>query len=179
MDGTLIDTDYSNFLAYKKAIQVVINKNLIYKSSKRFTRKQLLKIFPGLSERVVKEIIEKKELFYKEFLKETILNEQAYNILNKYSKTNQVFLVTNSRKNRAELLLEYYNLKEKFKGIFYRRIDNSKKQNKYKKLISELNILPSNIIVFENEAIEVQDAIIAGIPKENIILINYKSSKIV
>ena len=96
----------------------------------------------------------------------------VYNILNKYCKTNRTFLVTNSRQNRADLLLRHYGLKEKFERIYYRQLKKNKRVNKYQNLISELNVSPNKIIVFENEAIEIKDAIKAGIPKENIILIN-------
>ena len=60
MDGTLIDTDYSNFLAYKKAVKSVIDKSLTYKAGERFTRKHLSEIFAYLTKNEIEEIIEKK-----------------------------------------------------------------------------------------------------------------------
>ncbi len=172
LDGTIVETDYSNFLAYNKAINLIFKKNISYNSSERFTREKLLSIFPNLTKALTNNIIEKKEVFYKDYLVETKLNRTIYNTLIKYHKTNRTFLVTNSRKDRALMILHHYNLEEKFEKIFYRQLNKNKKVNKFKNTISYLNIFPENIVVFENEQSEIIDAINAGIPKENIIKIN-------
>ena len=122
-DGTLVETDYSNFLAYNKAINTILDKNILYNPNERFTREKLLLIFPYLTKKQYEKIIEKKEVYFKEFLSKTKLNKIVYGILNKYSRNNITVLVTNSRKDRALLILNYYNLNDKFDYIFYR--DNS------------------------------------------------------
>ena len=50
MDGTLVDTDFSNFLSYKKAIQSVIqtNNDIPYHPNDRFNRHFLTKVFQNI-----------------------------------------------------------------------------------------------------------------------------------
>ncbi len=171
LDGTLVETDYANFLAYNKAIKSVLNKSIIFNPNERFTREKLFSIFTNLTKTEIVRIIERKEMYYKEYLTETKLNETIYQVLNKYHKTNRTFLVTNCRKNRALLTLRHHNIEDKFEKLFYRQFNKNKKVNKFKNAISDLNITPHKIILFENEQAEILDAIDSGIPPENIITI--------
>jgi len=173
-DGTLIYTDYANYLAYKKAISTVLNKSISFKNNERFTRDKLKKTFPDLAKTQINEIIKKKELFYKEFLSETKPNKILCEVLNKFSKTNTTILVTNCQKDRALITLNYYNLEKKFSNIFYRQTNGTKRINKYQNAITKLNISLISILVFENEKSEFIDAMNAGIPTDNIICLNNK-----
>ncbi|PJC40170.1 MAG: hypothetical protein CO043_00210 [Parcubacteria group bacterium CG_4_9_14_0_2_um_filter_48_40] len=174
MDGTLVDTNYANFLSYKKAIESVTQSKIkiSYNSNKRFNREVLKSVIPNLSEAEYEKITQKKERHYKDFLSEIRLNKLVEDILLKYSKTNECVLITDCRKDRALMTLDYFNLTDKFNNIFYRQLDSNKtKINKYKKPISCLSISPKEVIVFENEEFEIADAMIAGIPDKNIISI--------
>jgi FMN phosphatase YigB (HAD superfamily) len=171
LDGTLVETDYANFLAYSMAINMILNKNINYNPNERFTREKLLINFPNITKKQLDNIIEIKEKIYKDFLPKTILNKESYYILNKYSKTNKTVLVTNCRKRRALMILQYYNITKKFdKLFFFRQSNKDKKVNKFKEAISDLNVIPQNIIVIENDESEMLNAIDAGISKDNIIL---------
>ncbi|MDR0606545.1 MAG: HAD family hydrolase [Bacteroidales bacterium] len=176
MDGTLVDTNYANFLSYKKAIQSVTNEHtdLIYNPEQRFDRTELRRTIPGLSISEYENIINEKERCYNNFLSETKLIKEMFDILCKYSKTNKTALVTNCRENRAMETLKYHSLEDKFSNIFCRQLsDNTVHINKFSNAIAKLNILPQSIIVFENVKIEIDDAIRAGIPSDNIVeLIN-------
>lgn len=172
MDGTLVDTDFANFLSYKKAIESYIQlKNEIeFDPNERFNRASLKVAVPNLKEADYEKIIRKKEENYKEHLSETKLNKSVTDILLKYSKTNKTVLVTNCREDRAMMTLNYHNLTDKFSYIFFRNIsDNGQRINKYKKAISSLSLSAQTVIVFENERPEIEDAILAGISIENII----------
>lgn len=172
LDGTLVDTDLANFLSYKKAIQSCIqtDKKIEFNPNERFNRTSLEIALPNLTEKEYEKIIQKKEYYYKEHLSETKINQSIVDILIKYSKTNKTVLVTNCRKNRALLTLDYYNLSDKFSNIFFRNISNKGNQiNKYKNAISSLNLSAQTIIVFENERPEIEDAILAGILNKNIL----------
>lgn len=174
LDGTLIDTDYANFLSYKKAIRSVTNNGLelSYNPQNRFNRSYLKIALPNLTQIDYERIIQKKEEYYVDFLTETKLNEDIAEILLKYSKTNQCFLVTNCRKDRALKTLDYFRLTEKFTKIYCREFDdNDKKINKFQKTLSILGVPPNIVIVFENEGTEISEAIEAGIPAQNIIRI--------
>ncbi len=172
MDGTLVDTDFANFLSYKKAIKsfTQIEKEIEFNPNERFNRTSLKSAVPNLTETEYEKIIQKKEKYYKEHLSATKLNESVVDILLKYSKTNKTVLVTNCRKDRALMTLNYHRLTDKFSTIFFRNMsDNGQRINKYKYAISSLSLLDHTVIVFENERLEIEDAIIAGIAVNNII----------
>jgi beta-phosphoglucomutase len=172
MDGTLIDTDFANFLSYQEAIHSVIQieEEIQYIPGERFNRATLKKAVPNLSEEQMEKIIQQKEINYKENINQTILNKSVADILIQYSKTNKTVLVTNCRKDRAILTLEYHKLTDKFSNIYFRQIfDNGNRINKYKNAIISLSLSAQTVIVFENEKAEIDDAILAGISINNII----------
>jgi len=172
MDGTLVDTDFANFLSYKKAIQSFIpTENVIeFNQNERFNRASLKIIVPNLTEEDYEKIIQKKEENYKEHLSETKLNKSVVDILLKYYKTNKTVLVTNCREDRAMMTLNYHKLTDKFSNIFFRNIsDNGERINKYKNAINSLSLSAQTVIVFENERPEIEDAILAGISINNIL----------
>lgn len=174
MDGTLVDTDFANFLSYKKAIKSVIQtkKDILYNSNERFNRASLKRVVPNLKKTEYDKIIQQKEEIYKEHLSQTKLIKSVADILIEYSKTNKTVLVTNCRKDRALMTLNYHNLTDKFSNIFFRQIsDNEDRINKYKNAISSLSLSAQKVIVFENEKPEIEDAINAGIRIDNIIVI--------
>ena len=174
MDGLLVDTNFANYLSYKKAIESVTQSvpNISYNPDKRFNREALKSVIPNLSETEYKRIILEKEQYYKDFLPETKLNKLAADILLKYSKTNKCVLITNCREDRALMTLHYSGLTDKFSNIFYRQLDDNETSiNKYQYAVSYLCVSPSTVIVFENEQFEIANAIEAGIPDKNIISI--------
>lgn len=166
MDGTLINTDYANYLSYKEAIQSVTksNHNLIYNPDQRFNRSNLKNAVPNLTETDYERIVQVKEEYYNDFLYETKLNTEIANILFKYSKTNKTVLVTNCREDRALITLNYHGLTEKFSKLFFRQLsEDDQKINKFQNAVSVLGILPKSVIVFENEQAEIINAQKAGI----------------
>ncbi|MEC4005930.1 HAD hydrolase-like protein [Flavobacterium sp. SUN052] len=172
MDGTLVDTDFANFLSYKNAIQSVIqtDKDIPYNPNERFNRASLKKVVPNLTETDYEKIIQQKEENYKEHLSQTKLNKSVADILIQYSKTNKTVLVTNCREDRALMTLNYHNLTDKFSNIFFRQIsDDTNRINKYKNALTSLSLSAQTVIVFENEKPEIEDAIFAGISINNIL----------
>tara|TARA_R110002050_G_scaffold263772_1_gene404408 strand:- start:4797 stop:5462 length:666 start_codon:yes stop_codon:yes gene_type:complete len=172
MDGTLVETDFANFLSYKNAIQsfIKLEKEIEFNPNERFNRASLKNAVPNLTETEYEKIIQQKEENYKEHLSETKLNKSVLDVLLKYSKTNKTVLVTNCREDRALMTLNYHNLTDKFSNLFFKTIsDNGQRINKYKKAISSLSLSAQTVIVFENEKPEIEDAIHAGISIDNII----------
>ncbi|RRD70050.1 HAD hydrolase-like protein [Tannerella forsythia] len=166
MDGTLINTDYANFLSYKKAIHLVTNNGLelSYNPKVRFNRSFLKIALLGLQQSDYEEITRKKEEYYIEFLSEIKLNEVIAEVLFKYLKTNKTVLVSNCRKDRAIITLNHFGLTDKFSNIFFREFeDNDKKINKFQNAIFKLGVPPNLIIAFENEESEIVDAKKVGI----------------
>jgi beta-phosphoglucomutase-like phosphatase (HAD superfamily) len=174
MDGTLVDTNLANYLAYKNAIQSVTKSDIDipYNPNKRFNRGALKNIIPSLTDYEYEKIIQEKEQYYENYLSETKLNKLVVEILVQYSNINKTVLVTNCREKRALMTLNYYGLTDKFSNLFYlQSADNEKRINKYEKAISNLEILAQSVIVFENEQSEINDAILAGIPIKNILIL--------
>jgi beta-phosphoglucomutase len=67
--------------------------------------------------------------------------------------------------------LNHFGLADKFSDIFYRQFaDNEEKINKLQNAISKLSVLPNSAIVLENEISEINDAKIADIPNDNILI---------
>lgn len=166
MDGTLVDTNYANFLAYKKAIHTVINSDidLTYNLEERFTRSTLKNTITNLTESDYAKVIQQKEEYYNDFLHEIKLNTKTASILFKYSNTNKTVLVSNCRKERALTTLNHFGLANKFSDIFCREFENNdKKINKFHNAILKIGIPPGLIIAFENEESEIEDAKRAGI----------------
>ena len=172
MDGTLIDTDFANFLSYQEAIKSVMQceTEIQYFPNERFNRTTLNRVVPNLTEERLVEIIKQKEINYKKHLSQTKLNKAVSDILIQYSKTNQTVLVTNCREDRAVLTLEYHKLIDKFNHFFFKEIDDkANRVNKYKNALNNLSLSAQIVVAFENEKVEIEDAKLAGIPIDNII----------
>ncbi len=175
MDGTLINTDYANFLSYKKAIESVMQYNFDfpYSPNQRFNRSLLKTAIPNLTETEVAQIICEKEKCYHDFISETKLNIAIADILFKYSKINRTVLVTNCREERAVITLDHHKLTDQFSNAFYRQFSEkgNRKINKFQNAISVLGISPNLVVAFENEEIEIIDAKQSGIEIVNPIII--------
>lgn len=165
LDGTLIDTDYANFLSYREAVKTVLQNDfdLSYNPHQRFNRSLLRCTIPNLTEKELKLIIEEKEKCYNNYLSETQLNREIVEILSNHFGKNRTVLVTNCRKDRALSTLLHHGLTDKFNDFFFRQIDENGKINKFQNAIINLGISPDLVIAFENEENEIKDAINAGI----------------
>lgn len=172
MDGTLVDTDYANYLSFKLAIQFVINpKDIIpFNPNERFNRTILKREFPNLDNKDFQEIIRLKENLYSENIEHTKLLPYANEVLNKFYEINTTVLVTNCREDRALMTLSQHDLVNKFKHkIFRKSIDIDRHINKFENALTTLNLEPKMVIAFENEEFEINEAVKAGIPIKNII----------
>lgn len=167
MDGTLINTDFANFLSYKAALLAVMGRNapsISYDPMIRFNRSLLSSLFPSLAKSDYDRIITEKEKFYIDYLSETTIIKDNVETLLKYSSTHMTVLVSNCRKDRALATLSYHGLADKFTDLFYRDTTlYTKKINKYQNAINILGVSPKDVITFENEESEIADAMDAGI----------------
>ena len=166
MDGTLVDTDYANFLAYQQAISEIVESdlNIEYDSNFRLNRSSLKIFVPFLSETEYCGIIEKKEELYNNYLHEIQVCKEKVSVIFEYAKYNKIVLVTNSSSNRAMTILNYFGLTEYFDEIFCQESMGEKnKVNKFQNAIEKLDITPNIVIAFENEESEVLLALKAGI----------------
>lgn len=172
MDGTLVETDYANFLAYKNAIKTVLGFDIEYENKIRFNRAYIKKALKGISFQEYNNILKLKENNYLRYLSKTKLIKNNCLVLNKYHSTHSTILITKSRKQRALATLKYHNLQSKFDHTLFAKdfiLESGK--CKVKIAVESLNLDIDNILVFENDPQEFKDAIEQGIPTNNIILI--------
>ena len=166
MDGTLVNSDIANFNAYSEALSPTINLAQRYIAG-RITRASLSEL--GVSRTMQCSIVSKKREIYNKYLKDTIKMPLACKILEIVSKTNMTILATQSEKQRAIDTLQYHNLHAKFTYSVFREDLQEEQQNKYAHVVQKYNLNPQNIFVFEDNEIEIANALTAGIPQKNII----------
>jgi beta-phosphoglucomutase len=170
MDGTLVNSDIANSLAYQKAILEVIGERPLVNnlSNWRITRDSLWTIIPSLKMNDFVKIVELKESYYDQFLCELQLNNEIVNIINKYQGLKLLVLVTNSSKKRAMAILEFYDLLDKFDFLVFQNNLDSVWENKYSKALAIAAIDPAKVVCFDDddtEIIKAQDAGIKAIVK--------------
>ena len=166
MDGTLVNSDIANFNAYSEALSPTINLAQRYIAG-RITRASLSEL--GVSRTMQCSIVSKKREVYSKYLKDTIKMPLACKILEIVSKTNMTILATQSEKQRAIDTLQYHGLHDKFTHSVFREDLQEEQQNKYAHVVQKYNLNPQDIFVFEDNEIEIANALTAGIPQKNII----------
>ncbi|MDR2186614.1 MAG: hypothetical protein LBE62_01015 [Azonexus sp.] len=169
LDGTLVNSDIANFLSYKAAVIHVLPHyvdRFDFYPDTRVTRETLTKIIPGICDEQLTKIIAQKERIYPQYLSKTILNEQLVDII-KRSKNQELILVTNSRRSRADMLLHHHGLFDTFARRVYR--NNDAPIGKYMQLIPDLLKEEKSIVVFENDENEIETALMCGIKANQII----------
>lgn len=169
LDGTLVESDVANFLSYKTAALHVLSSkmsNFELNPDVRVTREVLEKYIPNVSNEQIARIVAEKELVYKQYLPRTILNVLLADIIER-SRDKEMILATNSRKSRADMLLAHHGLSDKFARKVYK--DSEGTRSKYTRLIPSLLKKHRSIIVFENDANDIESAIACGIETNRIV----------
>tara|TARA_Y100000780_G_scaffold223331_1_gene233553 strand:+ start:1273 stop:1872 length:600 start_codon:yes stop_codon:yes gene_type:complete len=168
LDGTLVDSDHANFLAYKDAVMFVLSTQIEidFTPGARITREVLEEIVPGITDKQIEEIALLKERTYHKYLSETKAIPRLIEIVARV-QGKEVVLATNSRRCRAEMLLNHHGLVEKFTRKIYR--DAESKRDKYVQLMDELQKGSMSMLVFENDEKDIESAIACGIGIDQII----------
>jgi beta-phosphoglucomutase-like phosphatase (HAD superfamily) len=169
MDGTLVQTDMANFLAYKKAVEIVMQgqPQIFLTEDCRFGRNELRRQLPNITYFEYKRIVQMKATLDAELVKATCLNLFVLTQLITLSQHASIYLVTNACRARAELTLKHHNLTRHFDGLLCKE-DRPSKASKYHHAIDYLGANTSNIILFENENTEISHARAAGIKLQSI-----------
>lgn len=177
MDGTLVDSDYVNFLSYKRAlVDATCGMLDIEFADERFDRDRLKKKFPSLTIAQLENIIALKEEYFFKFIPKMRLNAALANLISNYCEKNRLVLVTGCRKKRAVEVLKHHNLL----GCFTRLIccedtTQSGSSNKYESAIKLIGVRPDSVFIFEDDDICIEEAVRAGVPRKNIQKIYIKS----
>ncbi len=168
LDGTLIDTNQANLLAYQAATLEVTGNALPEQalSYERLTRNSLRKILHELPADLFDAIVQRKEVLYPQFLHTTELNTKLYQLLQD-SQDKVLLLATNARQARAEQLLRQHHLHHLFAECYYHE---EGQPNKFKQIFARFR--GKEIIIFENEAAQASLALVAGAHPHTIIMVN-------
>lgn len=171
MDGTLVDTDYANYLSYKHAvIEATCGKHDVEFSGERLNRESLKKRLPSLTAAQCEVISTLKSKYFAESLSETRLNTAIANLITKYSGTNKTVLVTCCREKRALETLSHHKLLECFtRLICWEALPQDGSSNKYENALIMMGAGPDAVLVFENDIADVEKAVLAGVPRRNVI----------
>lgn len=189
LDGTLIDTDYLNWISYKKAYKYVDNNNerpLDWYISTGYKKKELKELLEEFSieervdsscfsiyhENIKEQFIGKKNEFYNKSLWLSKKIEENIEVLKRFSKTNKIILVSNCRKERGLETLKYHQLDKYFHRMFFAE-DKILSKNKYENAIKSLGAFPEDIIAFEDDEKEIENAKKLGIKEFNIYVDTY------
>lgn len=165
LDGTLVDTDKANSMAYQQSVYD-ITKIIVNMDDGRLTR-DLVQSQIKVSDDIMQEIISRKEKLFSEYLIHTTPMPALF-ILQHLKNTHNI-LLTQARRKRAEMVLDYYGVTSFFDNLYCR--DSYSGKSKFDYLVNERRCCPCKIILFENEQKTIAEAIQFGIPQRNI----YKS----
>ncbi len=177
LDGTLVHTDYANYLSYRKAVEVVTggSRSLAYSPTRRVTRTNLRSLVPGLSEAEYERIVALKQRCEATYLPYTILHTALAAFLDEVSRTNPVVLATNCSERRARLTLAHHGLCHVFQRVLCSpsRVGTSDPA-KHAIAIAALGLDPQTVVVFDDDPAALQEAAAVGVPSDYLIHIQWR-----
>jgi len=170
MDGTLVDTDYANYLSYRRAvIEATRGTHDVEFTDERLNRESLKTRLPSLTAAQLEVIASLKAEYFTEFLSETRLNTELAHLITKHRGKNTIVLVTCCREKRAMEVLKHYKLLGCFtRLICWEALPQGGSSNKYEIAISLMGASQEAILVFENDNTGAEQAALAGVPRSNI-----------
>lgn len=170
MDGTLIDTDRVNYLAYRRALQEVTDGTQdIAFTYERFDGASLAKNFPNLTDVQRERIGDLKATYFSELVTETRVNDALAKLIAASHQENRLVLATGCREKRAAELLEHHGLLRLFsRKIFKEDLLAAGSMNKYEHAFRLTGACMRTSLIFEDEPGSVRMAESFGVPRRNI-----------
>lgn len=177
MDGTLVDTDYANYMSYKLAvIEATGGAHDVEFTNDRLDRESLKKQLPSLTSQL-DMIADLKAKYFMECIAETRLNMALADLITQYCGKNTMVLVTCCRKKRAVIVLEHHKLLKCFaRLICWEDLPQSEPSSKYESAIKLMELSQEAVVIFENDKRCIEEAVLAGVPKSNIYMVFLESS---
>jgi beta-phosphoglucomutase-like phosphatase (HAD superfamily) len=175
LDGTLVETDKANNLAYLMAIKEImgLHFNFGVNSIFRITREKLSYLLPQASKEELNKIISLKEKYFSKFLNCTRLNVELYEVLKRFKDQNRLILITRSKRERALRVLKYHGLLDYFKSAICQFQDPSLEwKSKIPELLKNEDFNLQDLFLFENEEAERLDAIKSGLKTNQVLIVN-------
>jgi beta-phosphoglucomutase len=172
-DGTLVDTFKANYFAYKEVLLIyeIDLKEELYKACFGLNLNDFLNKISD-RELPINDIKKIKNEVYKKYFDKIILNKGLVNILQQYEFNNiPIGIVSTASQNNILNVLEHFKINNIFDFIISGEDVSSGKPSPegYEKAIRKFEILPSDVLVFEDTEIGVESARAANL---NVIHIN-------
>ena len=170
LDGTLVETDAANLLAYKEAIAHCLGQGFETKlpSAKRLTREVLRECLVAVPETMIQSVVRYKEEVYGRFLHATTVNPIMFRLL-ELAQGKEVILTSNCRRSRAELVLAHHGLNEKFTRKYFSESNNA--SHKYQRIFLDLDVDPRRVVVFDDDPVSAGAALAVGIRSNSVFLV--------
>lgn len=167
LDGTLVNSDQANFLAYQAALLEVTGENLPMpvRPEERFNRNKLQQVMCDQPVQIINAVVQRKEAIYSQFLHTTQLHNRLHQLL-LACEDKVLVLATHARQVRAQQLLQQHNLQYLFAECYYY---NAAQPNKYQQIFTRFK--GKKILIFENEQEQVAHALAVGADLDSIIMV--------
>ena len=170
MDGTLVDTDYANYLAYRRAvIEATYGTYDLEFADERINRESLKKQLPSLTPMQIEAVVALKARYFNEFLSNTRLNTELGQLITDHQTRNTMVLVTCSREKRAVEVLKHHKLVGCFSRLIcWESLPHGGAQNKYENAMRLTGANQNAVIVLESDNVGIEQAVLAGVHRRNI-----------
>jgi len=168
LDGTLVDTHYSNFEAYRHAladfgVDLTFDR---FKTSIGHQAKVFLPWFaPDLSDGDYEEIAVKKKQYYKEAAHLSVLNKQLVQFIAAIKPDHVVALVTTAKRENAQTILDHHKIGDLFDVIVAAEDVSASKPSPeaYLLALQKTGLSPKEVVTFEDSQPGIDSATSAGI----------------
>ncbi|MEI7918250.1 MAG: HAD family phosphatase [Candidatus Saccharibacteria bacterium] len=170
LDGTLVDTHESNFLAYRHAVKLVKSITLgdelrvVIKAGEN-SKSFLPKLVLDVSDNEISAINQKKKDLYPKYLNISELNEYLSVFLAQMSEHYATVLVTTAKKDNALAVLRQHNLERYFSHMIFGDdvADMKPSPASYELALIKTGLKPGEVIAFEDSDAGLSAAEAAGI----------------
>ena len=178
LDGTLIDSKTSNYLAYKDALaelRMKLNEEDFTKYWGHDSGYFLPKLFPNISNIQIQKIRQLKPIFFKNYLTEINVNDDLINLIKENFTNYKIGLVTTAKLESIQAVFSFLKFDKYFSVIVSGDSPASPKPSPepYLHALEKLNSLPNTAVAFEDSETGIISATNAGI---KVIKINFNST---
>lgn len=177
LDGTLIDSKTSNYLAYKDALaelNMKLNEEDFAKYWGQDSGYFLPKLFPNISNIELQKTRQSKPIFFQNYLSEIRVNDELINLIKQNFTKQKIGLVTTAKSESIQAVFNFLKIDKYFSVVVSGDSPVSPKPSPepYLYALEKLNSLPKNAVAFEDSDTGINSATSAGI---EVIRINFNS----
>jgi beta-phosphoglucomutase len=162
-DGTLFNTKDANYYSYKEALSN-FNFHLDYDYfCKECNGKNYLSFLPQISSKdinILDQIHKLKTKLYKKYIDYIIPNKNLIFLINNMKLNIKLALVTTASRENVSIVLEKFNLTEKFDLIICGEDVEKQKPNPegFLRAINFFSVNPSETVIFEDSEVGIEAA---------------------